>query len=74
MRSGHGSEPGSPFPDKRYLVISTDPAHSLADSFGESALPSNLEMRESDSNESLQKVQRGALRATAPMFKRDLSR
>jgi arsenite-transporting ATPase len=43
------------FPDRRYLVISTDPAHSLADSFGGSVLPSNLEMREIDANESLRK-------------------
>jgi arsenite/tail-anchored protein-transporting ATPase len=34
--------------DEKLLIFSTDPAHSLSDSFGEEGLPSNLEVMEID--------------------------
>lgn len=42
-------------PDTRFLLASTDPAHSLRDSFGDSPLPPNLEMLEIDPRERLRK-------------------
>ena len=43
------------FPGKRFLIASTDPAHSLKDSFADSRLPPNLEVIEIDSQETLRK-------------------
>ncbi|MBI5114953.1 ArsA family ATPase [Candidatus Poribacteria bacterium] len=43
------------FPDDNVLLVSTDPAHSLRDSLGESVLPRNLEPLEIDSRECLRK-------------------
>jgi len=37
------------FPDRRFLTASTDPAHSLKDSFAASPLPANLGLLEIDS-------------------------
>ena len=42
-------------PDRRFLIASTDPAHSLEDSFADSRLPPNLEFIEIDSQETLRK-------------------
>lgn len=43
------------FPDRRILLVSTDPAHSLADSLAGSSLPANLEFREIDFRQSLER-------------------
>jgi arsenite-transporting ATPase len=40
-------------PESLYLLVSTDPAHSLADGLGGSALPSNLRVVELDAEERL---------------------
>ena len=40
-------------PERAYLLVSTDPAHSLADCFADSAPPDNLTLREVDPQESL---------------------
>ena len=45
-------------PSQRFMVVSTDPAHSLADCFAGSALPSNLDVLEIDSEECLRKFKR----------------
>lgn len=42
-------------PERRILLASTDPAHSLSDSFAGAALPPNLEYREIDFRESLER-------------------
>ncbi len=43
------------FPDRRILLVSTDPAHSLSDSLAGAALPANLEYREIDFRQSLER-------------------
>ena len=40
-------------PERAYLLVSTDPAHSLADCFADSAPPDNLTLRELNPQESL---------------------
>ncbi len=40
-------------PEHQYLLISTDPAHSLWDTFADLTLPENLEVRELDASASL---------------------
>lgn len=42
------------FPERRFLLVSTDPAHSLCDSVAGSVLPPNLETREIDFRASLE--------------------
>ena len=41
------------FPDSRFLLVSSDPAHSLNDSLAGMALPANLEVSELDAQQSL---------------------
>lgn len=43
------------FPQRNFLVVSTDPAHSLGDCFAGSILPPNLKLLEIDAQESLKK-------------------
>ncbi len=46
-------------PERRYLLVSTDPAHSLADSLGDLKLPANLAVEELDAGAALEEF-RGA--------------
>lgn len=47
----------SKHPERAYLLVSTDPAHSLIDCFAGGALPKNLTLREIDPEDSLARFQ-----------------